>query len=365
MQPILSAQQWPIDAGLVVARVELPRLVRLLRLTDMDIKTTADAFKLAQLVQSIAAQASTPALDEVAVERVARRVVDGLIAEERKALANGVPHARPAEFEPSATYSRTATCDAIDRALKVAKSAGKRLVVVSGPSGSSKTFASRHALHRAGSDQYLVEFSAATTAEDLIERPWTNSEGKLVWVEQAVVRAARTGGAVILDEFDLADPAVVGRLHGILDGSGTVRLASGEELKAHPDFVAIACCNGLRRDTGGSYSVQSISSALLGRAVFVSADYLNEADEVALYVAHGYPAAVAATTYKQLSALRRIFVAGKLSIPPSPRLGLAVLAAIEDCGCTVDQAWEVALLAGLDKKTSEAVQQALAATNAL
>jgi MoxR-like ATPase len=327
----------------------------------VNISDTANALKLAALVQSIASQSQS--LDEAAVARITRSTIDGLLAEERKALSSLTPHARAAAFEPSQTYTQTATCKRLGKAISVARRSGKRLVVVSGPSGSSKTFSARHAIHGQALPQYLVECSGATTVEDLVERPWTNSEGRLVWVEQAIVRAAREGAVVVLDEFDLADPSVVGRLHGIVDIGGTIRLASGEELKAHDDFLVIACCNGLRRDSGGNYSVQTISSALLGRAVFVAADYLTETDEVAIYVAHGYAREASKQVYTALTGLRRAFVAGKIPVPPSPRLGLTVLAGLQ-CGLDETEAWGLALLDGLDAKARAAAQQSIAAASA-
>jgi MoxR-like ATPase len=208
-----------------------------------NLQAAEHAAQLATLVQAIAGGASRPALDEAAVERVTLRVVNGLLDEQRKALGATVPHAQPAQFVPSPSYTRTATCEALDKALRAAKRSGKRLVIVSGPSGSSKTFAARHALGRLGLDQYTVECSGATTTEDLIARPWTNADGRLVWVEQALTRAARLGGAVLLDEFDLVDARVLGRLHSILDCDPRLRLPSGEEFQAHDDFVVVACCS--------------------------------------------------------------------------------------------------------------------------
>jgi MoxR-like ATPase len=325
-----------------------------------NLQAAEHAAQLATLVQAIAGGAARPALDEAAVERVTLRVVNGLLDEQRKALGATVPHAQAAQFVPSPSYTRTATCDALDKALRAAKRSGKRLVIVSGPSGSSKTFAARHALGRLGLDQYTVECSGATTTEDLIARPWTNADGRLVWVEQAMTRAARLGGAVLLDEFDLVDARVLGRLHSILDCDPRLRLPSGEEFQAHDDFLVVACCNGLRRDTGGNYSVQSISSALLGRAVFVSSDYMTQSDEVRLYTAQGYSATRSEQVYKQLSGLRELFKRGQLSIPPSPRLGLAVLGAMAE-GCDEREAWTIALLAGCDEKTRKSCEAALAA----
>ena len=278
--------------------------------------------------------------------------------------ASEVLHARPANFQPASTYIRTATCTALDEAIVVARASGTRLVILSGPSGSSKTFAARHAAHRLGLPQFLVEISAATAAEDLLERPWTTADGRLVWVEQAVLRAAREGAVVVLDEFDLASPKLLGRLHGLFDTHGSVRLASGEEIVPHPDFLVLACCNGLRRDTGGAYSVQLISSAFLGRAVFVAGDFLSEADEVSIYTAAGYAKETATQVYKALYALRGQFKLGAFTVPPSPRMGLRVLAALKS-GLSAERAWSLALCDGLDEKAKNVAVTCLSASSHL
>jgi MoxR-like ATPase len=275
-------------------------------------------------------------------------------------MSTTIPHARPANFQPESTYRRTSTCTALDEAITVARATGTRVISVSGPSGSSKTFAARHAAHRLGLPQYLVEISAATTAEDLIDRPWTDEDRRLVWVEQALVRAARTGGVVILDEFDLAPAKLLGRLHGLLDTHGSLRLSSGEELVPHKDFLVIACCNGLRRDVGGIYPVQTISSAFLGRSVFVAADYLSAADEIAIYKNAGYGEREAQIVYSSLESLRVLFHRGVLTIPPSIRVGLRVLAALAN-GVSSERAWRLVLLDGLDAKTASEVTRCIAA----
>ena len=271
-------------------------------------------------------------------------------------------HAQPANFQPDANYRRTRTCRAIDEAIALARASGTRVVLVSGPSGSSKTYAARHAAHRLGLPQYLLEISGATTAEDLIDRPWADECRRLVWIEQGLTRAARTGGVVILDEFDLASARLLGRLHSIFDSQGSLRLSSGEEFVPHKDFLVIACCNGLRRDGGGSYSTQSISSAFLGRAVFVAANYLSARDELGIYIQAGYTKDEAQPVRDSLDSLRGMFKRGQLPIPPSIRMGLRVLAA-RRIGLSSKRAWQLALLDGLDVRLADEVYELIAASS--
>ena len=317
-----------------------------------------------QLAALMAAEQPTaPAVNVDEVRRIVAEALDAVGAEARAQLARRLPHARPDVLTAAPGYVRTATCKALDAALKVCDVDGSRAVIVSGPSGSSKTFAARHAALRRDVPVYTAEVSAATTREDLIDRPWVADAGQLGYVEGPVVRAMRDGGTLILDEFDLAHPAVIGALHSALDRDASVRLSSGEQLRAAPGFRAILTCNGLRRDTGGSYSVQSISSALKGRALFVAADYLSEADEVAIYTAAGYDEAKSRALVRYLTEVRALFVSGIIDVPPSPRMGLRVLAALKS-GCSSPAAWGMALLDACNKKQAGTVSDKFAALSA-
>jgi MoxR-like ATPase len=317
-----------------------------------------------QLAALMAAEATAPAMDRDAVRAEVRAVIEDLTADARRALDNVLPHARPDALGASDKYTRTPTCEALDAALKVMDVDGTRCVIMSGPSGSSKTFAARHAAARRGRPVYTVECSAATTREDLLDRPWTGTEaGRLAFVEGAVARAMRDGGTLILDEFDLVHASVVGALHSVLDRDASARLLSGEQLVAHPAFRVVLTCNGLRRDSGGNYSVQTISTALKGRALFIAADYLPEDVEVQLYAAHGYDERSAKWALAHLVEARALFKCGAHDVPPSPRMGLRVLAALK-AGLQPEQAWGLALIDALPVKAAGQVRERFAALKA-
>ena len=276
----------------------------------------------------------------------------------RSALIDGSANAaRPYTGGISQHFVETTTVKSIRCAMATAKAADRWLVIVSGPAGTGKTFPSLQVSLRTGRPVYPVEISEATTLDDLFMRPWVTGPSTMGWVEGPAVRAAREGGILLLDECDLASPRLIGGLHGLLE-SGQTRLRSGEWLQAHPDFLVIATCNGLR-GSKGSYSTHAISTAFADRAVFVAADYLPEADEVAILSRYG-DMDDAKATRNDLVVLRRLFEAGGLRIAPSTRRGAVVVAALA-AGATRAEAWQIAMVNGLDEKTAEEVGRQLAA----
>ena len=305
--------------------------------------------------------ASTLGSGATASRDVIREELAAMADSARQSLIESASYsARPYSGGPSAAFVETTTAKNIRRAMAAAKSADRYLVLVSGPAGSGKTYPALQVALRTGRPVYPFEVSEASTLDDLFLRPWVVGAGAMGWIEGPAVRAAREGGVLLLDECDLASPRLIGGLHGLLE-CGQMRLRSGEWLQAHPDFLVIATCNGLR-NSKGSYSTHAISTAFADRAVFVAADYLSEADETAILTSYA-PEDIARETCQDLIALRRLFDNGQLRIAPSTRRG-AVVASARAAGASRAEAWQMAMVAGLDAATAESVGRLLAAAEA-
>jgi MoxR-like ATPase len=287
-----------------------------------------------------------------------RAEVDALAAEMKAALMAGAAlgHARPTPVVPSTHFVKTSTAVALGARLKVAESAGKLAILLSGPSGSGKTYVAEQVLAAQGRTVYSAEISDSTTLADLLVRPTVTGPSTLGWSEGPALRAAREGAALILDEFDLASPRLMGGLHSLLD-TGRVRLLSGEVVQAAKGFVCILTCNGLRASKG-RYSTHQISTALSNRCIFLACDYLTKADELAILARYG-TIEQAAIVRDDLEALRVLFEAGTLQHAPSPRMGAAVVAALA-AGMSRTEAWGLALLDGLDKAAATEAARCLA-----
>lgn len=294
----------------------------------------------------------------VTPRRAIREELAAMAEEARAQLASSCSNAaRPYSGGPDSKFTETSTARNIRRAIASAKAADRWLVIVSGPAGSGKTYPSLQIALQTGRPVYPVEISEATTLDDLFMRPWTTGPATMGWVEGPAVRAAREGGILLLDECDLASPRLIGGLHGLLE-SGQTRLRSGEWLQAHPNFICIATCNSLRASKG-SYSTHAISTAFADRAVFVASDYLPEADEIAILSRYG-SAEAAKDTRADLVELRKIFDGGGLRIAPSTRRGAVVVAALT-AGASRAEAWQLAMVGGLDAATADTVGRKLAA----
>lgn len=290
--------------------------------------------------------------------RAIRDELDKMADEARSAITMSAANAaRPYSSGPDSRFTETTTARNIRRAIASAKAADRWLVIVSGPAGSGKTYPSLQIALQTGRPVYPVEVSEATTLDDLFVRPWTTGPATMGWVEGPAVRAAREGGILLLDECDLASPRLIGGLHGLLE-SGQTRLRSGEWLQAHPNFICIATCNSLRASKG-SYSTHSISTAFADRAVFVASDYLPADDEIAILSRYGSEAA-AKDTREDLHELRKLFDAGQLRIAPSTRRGAVVVAALT-AGASRAEAWQLAMVGGLDSASADSVGRKLAA----
>jgi len=294
-----------------------------------------------------------------AVDRASLRAeVDALAAEMKTALLSGASlgHARPTPVLVSGSFVMTSSAKALQQRLRVAETAGKLAVLMSGPSGSGKTYVAEQVLAAAGRTVYSAEISDSTTLSDLLVRPTVTGPSALGWSEGPALRAAREGAALILDEFDLASPRLMGGLHSLLD-TGRVRLLSGEVVQAARGFVCILTCNGLRASKG-RYSTHQISTALSNRCIFLACDYLSAEDEIAILSKYGTDAQ-ARIVRGDLEALRVMFEGGTLQHAPSPRMGAAVVAALA-AGLSRAEAWALALLDGLDKAAAAEAARALA-----
>lgn len=127
-------------------------------------------------------------------------------------------------------------------------------VMLHGPAGTGKTIAAKKFAEDTQLPYYVIPAEpAAMTSEQLLGRKEIEitaddkgqTHSRTVWHDGTIVKAARTGGILHIDEFSLLDPEVTPRLHELFDSSRRLSLEglSGEVIKAHPDLFIIITLN--------------------------------------------------------------------------------------------------------------------------
>jgi len=136
------------------------------------------------------------------------------------------------------------TARLIARALR-SISAGEPLLIEGEP-GTSKTTGARFAAALLGLACVRVNFSGATDVGELLGK-FVPSDGGWVYSDGPITDTVKRGGLVLLDELNLAPPAVLDRLFPLLETGGAALVLTenrGEVIEAHPDLRFIATING-------------------------------------------------------------------------------------------------------------------------
>lgn len=118
-----------------------------------------------------------------------------------------------------------------------------------GESGTGKSTAARVFPSRCGIPYISVNFSVNIEEADLFGSMIPNTkklkpeDPEFVWADGIITKAVRNGYCVILEELNFARPGVLGKLNSLLDENRQIDLATGEIVRAHPNFRIIATCN--------------------------------------------------------------------------------------------------------------------------
>ena len=143
-------------------------------------------------------------------------------------------------------------------------------VYLPGPAGSGKTSIAATVAKALDLPFYPVSVCATTTEGRLLG--YMTVGDNPTYVETSIYKAYTKGGVLLLDEFDLGNPACTAVLNSIL-ANGMASFPNGNAGR-HPDFVVIVAANTLGRGADRRYVGRSeIDAATLDRFVFVSMDY--------------------------------------------------------------------------------------------
>lgn len=119
-----------------------------------------------------------------------------------------------------------------------------RVTLLYGPPGTGKSFAA-HNSDLAGRQLFSVTMTPETPAAEL-RGHYVPQGSQFVWQDGPAIKAWRFGGRLVLNEIDHAAADALSFLLNCLDSQETacLTLPTGEMVKPHPQFQAVATMNG-------------------------------------------------------------------------------------------------------------------------
>ena len=128
--------------------------------------------------------------------------------------------------------------------LTRAVAAGKYPILLQGPTSSGKTSIVTYLAARLGHHCVRINNHEHTDLQEYLGSYVTDTSGKLVFQEGALVQAVRRGHWIILDELNLAPSDVLEALNRLLDSNRELFIPETMEIvKPHPNFLLFATQN--------------------------------------------------------------------------------------------------------------------------
>lgn len=167
--------------------------------------------------------------------------------------------------------------------------------LVKGPAGSGKTTAAKQASEALELPFYRFVFSPDMGTSALFGRQTVSG-----FVDSVIVKAAKSGGVLLLDEMDAASSDLLMSINGLTDDSGEIaNPITGETIKIHEDLFVVACCNTWGLGADHVYvGRQRLDGASLDRFVPLELDYSADLEK-----------SIAKSFTKDLSLLEKLWSA--------------------------------------------------------
>lgn len=146
-------------------------------------------------------------------------------------------------------------------------------VYLNGPAGCGKTTACEQAADVLGMEFYHFVFAPDMGTSACFGRQTV--EG---FTESIIVKAAKNGGLLFLDELDNASPEILVALNGLGDKSGRLyNSVTGETIKIHDNFRLVAAGNTNGLGATSAYTArQRQDLAALTRFAMIKMDYCED-----------------------------------------------------------------------------------------
>lgn len=236
---------------------------------------------------------------------------------------------------------------------------------LNGEKGTGKTEFARQLAARLGRAFYRCNFDRYTERTDFVGG-MSLVAGSTQWMDGVVIRGMRHPGAIILlDEPSKAQPGNVSVLNAILELGGGYRInETGERvnLAKGAAFFAADNTNGLGDATGRYRGAETQDVALLDRFQYRPRfSHMTPAQERKIIISRsGVDEAAADDIVAMIGRCRQMVVAGELNDAPSLRGALAMAWALVG-GVNMKDAWDYAIVAGVEQELQETVRQVFVA----
>jgi cobaltochelatase CobS len=151
-----------------------------------------------------------------------------------------------------------------------------RNLLITGPKGCGKSELIFQYAARLGREVFRYSCHERTEYADLLGGLGIEPDGSTQWNDGPLAVAMRRGAILLVDEVNAARPGTLIGLNGVLDGSESITLPTGEIVKRHPEFrVAVTGNAMMRDDTAPSYKgTNTMNQAFLDRFIVIEKTYL-------------------------------------------------------------------------------------------
>jgi hypothetical protein len=206
---------------------------------------------ITELLMTAAAQAFSPD----AAHELDKKILDaGRAASRTAAVKKKVKMVSADSLEGETKYSRPNGEDYYTRAwgehndVQVLRKAreGSQYALLYGAPGCGKTALIEAAFHTEAGGIQTVLGSGDTEVSDLVGGYVQTPSGGFVWEDGPLLKAAESGGVLLIDEVGLIDPKVLSIIYGLMDGRREYTVTANPErgtVKAKPGFYVVAATN--------------------------------------------------------------------------------------------------------------------------
>lgn len=202
-------------------------------------------------------------------------------------------------------------------------------LIVTGPSGCSKTFPIMQECARLGRPMIRVNSNGGILPSTFLGR-WTAKAGATAFAEGLLPLAMRLGIVVLVDEFDFAPPEISACLHPAMEVGPKTQPElfipdTNARVVAQNGFVVLLTCNGMGDETGVYSGVAPVNGAITTRASRLKVDYPKVPQEAAMLRKAGMKKDVATPMARAMKDLRKAHLDdNSISMPPSLRQSIRI-----------------------------------------